>query len=480
MSATAKIFGVAAIIFSISASAGEWTPIAGIPEPSFGVVEEPPALPSPWDQETPGFYYVCSNCSGSGNTTYGTPDSPRNSMPGNISGGDVVVIAGNYGALNYNFSCSANAPCFLVGDPDNPPTVSGESQFNGSYYIVDGVHVTMPNGASGSTLGMRGDHGVFRNGKVSGTSSSGGMGTSGSDHLVMNNQIVDNGDVNASNDQDRHGIKVSGNRIWIIGNEFTRNSGDGVQVGDIGSRDQISHIYIGRNTAHNNKQTGFWVKEAQNVIISENVSYDHSPSGSSSGDCMGGQYDPRNVWMLFNEMYDCNLGIGFKSSNNGNGSGFYVIGNYIHDIDSSYNPNDAWQASSISSWNNADITIVNNTLDTVTSGINLNGNTGSTYIYNNAITNMQHPNAKMIFAADSGDVRYDDFNAGDGDQVIDAGTAPIAQSDPYTQFENLYGLSIRQDIVGNTRPIRLWDIGAYESENPPGSRPMPPTLDSVN
>ena len=462
------------------AVADTWNPIPGIPSPPFGVIEEPPALPAPWDNETSGFYYVCANCPGSGNRTYGTPSAPRNSLPSNPSSGDVIVLAGQYSSVDYRFSCSANAPCFLLGDPSNPPTISGESSFGGSYYIVDGVHATLGN-ASGSTLGLSGDHGAFRNGRITGNANYGGAWTDGSYLVLMNNQIVDNGDVNASNDQDRHGVKVYGNNVWIVGNELARNSGDGIQVGDIGTRNGISHIYVGGNVAHDNKQTGIWVKEAQHVIVSSNLSYGHEPSGSSDGEGMGGQYDPQWVWFLFNEIRDNTGGIGFKSSNNGAGRNFYVVGNYIHNnLNPFYSPNDAWTQASVASWNNADLTIVNNTIDGNTGGINLNGNTGSTYIYNNAITNMQHPNAKAIFAADPGDVDFEQANAGDGQQVIDTGVTPPAARNPYQIFAAQYGIEIQVDFDRKSRPIRQWDIGAYESNDEAGPRPKAPVLEQVN
>lgn len=469
---------IAGLFLTAPALADTWVPVLGIPEPSFGVTEENPSLPSPWDQEVSGFYYVCSSCSGSSNRSFGTPQQPRNSVPSNPSSGAVIVLAGVYSSgLDMNFNCSAGSPCFLIGDPDNRPLVRHSSTFNGSYYIVDNVEVTLASGEYSMTVGLQGSYGAFRNGVITGSTSSGGTYTGGNNIVLFQNEIRDNGDVNASNDQDRHGVKVGGNNIWIIGNEFTRNSGDGVQVGDIGTRSSTHHIYIGRNTAHENKQTGFWVKEAEHVIISQNLSYNHSPSGSSDGEGMGGQYDGRFIWFLFNESRDNRGGIGFKSSNNGGGSNFHVVGNYIHDnLNSSYSTGDAWSTSAISSWNGADITIVNNTLTGNTAGINLNGNTGTAYVYNNSIKNMQLGNAREIFAADDRDVAFDDYNAFDGDAVIDAGTAPLAARNPYAIFESNYGISIQFDYDGKSRPIGQWDIGAFESDSSSGVRPNPPVL----
>tara|TARA_R110002096_G_scaffold6534_2_gene29978 strand:- start:2674 stop:4119 length:1446 start_codon:yes stop_codon:yes gene_type:complete len=469
---------IAGLVMTTHATADTWTPILGIPEPSFGVAEDNPTLPSPWDQEVSGFYYVCPSCSGSSNRSYGTPQQPRNSVPSNPSSGDVIVMAGSFSSgIDVNFNCTAQSPCFMLGDPANRPQITGSSDFGGSYYIVDNLQVAVAPGQYAFSAGVRGSYGAFRNGVISGTPDQGGTVTGGSNIVLFQNEIRDNGDVNASGDQDRHGVKVSGNNIWLIGNEFARNSGDGVQVGDIGTRSSTHHIYIGGNTAHGNKQTGFWVKEAEHVIISQNLSYDHDSSNSSDGEGMGGQYDARYLWFLFNEIRDNRGGIGFKSSNNGGGNNFHVVGNYIHDnINSGYDTGNAWSTSAIASWNGADITIVNNTVTGNTAGINLNGNTGDAYIYNNSIKNMQLGNAQEIFAADQGDVAYENYNAFDGDEVIDTGTAPVAARDPYAIFEATYGISIAYDFDQKSRPIRQWDIGAFEADGTGGVRPNPPVL----
>lgn len=478
MKFTSCIFGLFLSLTPVLSIAATWTPIIGIPEPSFGFEEEPPALPSPWTSEQAGFYYVCGSCGGSGNQSYGTPNSPRGSLPSSLSAGDVVVLAGSNDGDSINFSCTAAAPCFIVADPNNPPSMTGYTTFGGDYYVVDGVHVGVPSNYSGSTMRLGGSHGAFRNGSITGQLSNGGGGTNGDNLVIYNNQIVDNGDANASNDQDRHGLKIGGSYIWIIGNEFARNSGDGVQVGDIGTRNSVHHIYIGGNVAHDNKQTGFWVKESHDVIISQNLSYGHEPSGSSQGEGFGGQYDPQYVWYLYNESRDNSGGIGFKSSNNGDGDNFYVVGNYIHDNVGNFNANDSWSIASVFSWNHASIIIANNTITGNSGGINLNGNTGAAAIYNNAILDMQSSGARAVFAEDQGDVQFESANAEDGDQLIDTGVAPPGSADPYAEFQARYGMDIQVDIEGKSRPIRAWDIGAFESQDAAGPKPLPPQLDA--
>lgn len=477
MKVIVKLFGIILISFSGLVYADTWTPIAGIPEPAFGVTEEAPDLPSPWDQETAGFYYVCESCPGTSSVPFGTPSSPRRTIPQNMSAGEVVVLAGSNNRLNINFNCTAAAPCFVIADASNPPVANGDSYIDGSYYIVDGVHAHLPLGIYGTTMQIRGNYGAFRNGRITGNLENGGAATSGSNLVVLNNAITDNGNRNAVDDQDRNGVKVNGTYVWIIGNEFARNSGDGVAVADIRTLGQVHHIYVGRNSSHDNKQSGFWVKEAEHVIFSQNIAYNHVPSPSSGGHGMGAQYDSNYVWFLFNEIYDNSSGIGIKSSRDGIGSGHFVIGNYIHDLDSTrYEPNNAYSQGSITSWNNADITIVNNTIENSTTGMVLNGNTGPAHIYNNDISNLLHPEARAIFTADPGDILFNDFNTVSGESSIDAGTAPISQMDPYAVFQSLYGIRIDVDVEGNNRPNQQWDTGAFESQIGAGTRPEPPVL----
>ena len=47
--------------------------------------------------------------------------------------------------------------------------------------------------------------------------------------------------------------------------------------------------------------------------------------------------------------------------------------------------------------------------------------------------------------------------------MVDEGTAPISEKDPYAVFESRYGLSIQVDRKGTPRPVRNWDIGAIEA-----------------
>ena len=79
---------------------------------------------------------------------------------------------------------------------------------------------------------------------------------------------------------DHHCFKVGGNNVWILRNELHDCQGDGIQVGDQNnSPGAIRDIYIVDNNAHGNLQTGYWVKNATDVLIAYNRARDHNTGG---------------------------------------------------------------------------------------------------------------------------------------------------------------------------------------------------------
>ena len=325
--------------------------------------------------------------------------------------------------------------------------------------------------------------------------------------MIYNNTIHDNGDVNATYDQDVHGIAVSDhvNNLWVVDNQLYRNSGDGIQINaGPGQRASTHHIYVGRNVSHHNKQSGFWVKQATDVIVSQNESYGHRPSNSSLGQCMGAQYAPDWVWFLYNRVHDCEYGIA-QMSDNQEVSHTFVVGNVIDDIhrSRSSDPTDAWGPSAIMMSGGYERHVVNNTIYNVDSGVNIASPVGSLDVGDNIIANVTQPQASHVilsFAALApnavfhhnvlfGDPRLDwgsgqvHVNAGllavarsfDADpQFVDAPgrnfhvalTSPAANNGElnpaYAIFEQRYGLNIAVDADGRARPrMATADIGAY-------------------
>jgi hypothetical protein len=505
----------------------QWAPPLGIPSPSFGIQQSAPASPAPWVVGTPGFYYVDATAPGASDTAnpLGTPARPRSTIPSPVPAGSVVELHGVYdGAFTspniLYVQGRADRPVFVRGaDASSRPQIRADWQVKGSYAIFENLEFA-PAGESrtGSLVFLApSDHLALRSSDVHGNLSGGGLGVlswengaSISDVVISRNVIHDNGNVRATFDQDVHGITVSerASSIWILDNELARNSGDGIQInaGSAANQSTTHHIYVGRNVAHHNKQSGFWVKQATDVIFSENECFGHRPSDSSYGQCMGYQYSTERVWFLFNQIHDCDYGIGVSSDSDvGTGSESYFIGNLIYRIHHSvndYNPGTGWSNAAIMLAGGVRRYVVNNTIYDVDAGINSPSTAGSIEIADNIIGGVAEPGSHIFVempslasstsahhnlfteaprfrlggasaTPDAGqlanmaslavDPRFADPNGGNftiptGSPAVNAGELnPV-----YEVFRRRYGIGIAVDILGQRRSgSSRTDIGAY-------------------
>ena len=185
-------------------------------------------------------------------------------------------------------------PVYIRGaSATNRPLVRRGWEVKGTYAILENLEFgpTPDQSATGSlVIRLPASHIVLRHSDLHGTPGGGGLGivnwevgygeiykgTGAIDNVVIyNNTIHDNGNVRAKTDQDVHGISVTDHvhHLWVVDNQLPqqrrRNSNRGPGAGQAST---THHIYVGRNVAHHNKQTGFWVKQATDVIFSQNVS----------------------------------------------------------------------------------------------------------------------------------------------------------------------------------------------------------------
>jgi hypothetical protein len=529
-----------ALVMGETNAARAWQPPLGIPMPPFGINEAAPPMPNPWTTPAPGFYYVDATAPGatdSGNP-YGTPGRPRWTIPLSLPAGAVVELHGTY---DYSHASpyilrpegTAAEPVFIRGHTiGTKPLVRRPWQVSGTYFIIENLEFGPfdDTASNGVTFVAPASYGVLRHSDVHGNLVTGGVGVVSwgsmetSYAVIYANKIHDNGDVNANYDQDVHGIGVSGrvHHLWVLDNELYRNSGDGIQInaGGLTAQPTTHHIYVGRNVAHHNKQSGFWTKQAVDVIFSQNVAYSHRPSNSSSGAGLGFQYAPQRVWFLFNHIYDSDFGI-FAGSNSGLGFGTesYFIGNVIHDIHSSrsYNPGSGWSQAAIMLAGGVNRFVVNNTIFDVDAGIN-SPSAGPLQIVNNLIGQITGAQGNHVFIETStaaaastmhhnlfeGAVRIkwgsatvynlasfqaafpgkgldsvnanplfldalnEDFRLQAASPAVDAGTTDGV----YSTFFTLYGIDLVKDISGTPRPQGpRYDLGAYEF----AIQPMPPS-----
>ena len=404
------------------ASAG-WTPPLGIPSPSFGIIESAPPAPRPWTRQTPGFYYVDAarpQATDEGNA-FGTPERPRKTIPILLPAGAVVEL---HGAYDFSHSSPRTitaqgtkaAPVFIRGPSRAArPTIRNAWEVRGTYVVLENLDFGPLNATQTGALALLapGSHLVLRHCELHGNLNGGGMGieswaagASIHDVVVYDNFVHDNGNVHADRDQDVHGIHVGGraSAVWVVDNEMARNSGDGIQINAGTRRDQPSthHLYIGRNISHDNKQTGFWAKQAVDVVFSQNLCYGHRTGNSSYGQCMGYQYATDWIWFIFNHIEDSDSGIAASSDSDlGMGTHAYFIGNVIHNIHpqnaKDSNPSTGWSSAGIMLAGGVHRSVVNNTIDDVEAGINAPAAEGTLEIADNIIARVTRPQANHVF-----------------------------------------------------------------------------------
>ncbi len=524
LSRSALVAALAVVVIVSPASAlAQWPSLIGIPNPSFGVSEIAPAPPDPWMSETPGFYYVEASHAAADDdgNIYGTPARPRSTIPSRLTAGSVVEVRGTYDHRHTSPSTivaagTPSSPVFIRGASSGQrPRIQSGWEVNGSYLILENLTFAPGDSGTGSLAMLSpSDHLAIRNSELTGNKDGGGMGIESWDgstieHIVvLNNKVHDNGDLYASYDQDVHGVHVGARAsyVWIVGNELARNSGDGLQInsGGLSSQRSTHHIYVGGNVAYQNKQTGFWAKQATDVIFSQNECWGHRPGNSSFGPCMGYQYATQWVWFLFNRIHDSDYGIAVSADSGlGEGTEAYFIGNVIYDIHASSgsdNSDSAWSHAAIMLAGGINRYVIGNTIYDVDGGINSPSPDGSLEIADNIIYgvtrgshifvehssltsntsahhNLFNEGARIrtgygtVVATDeqlaamlslAGDPKF--VNASSHDFRLQS-TSPAAGAGElngaFITFADRYGASISRDAAGRPRSGPATDIGAY-------------------
>jgi len=442
----------------------------------------------------------------------------RGAYTRNHSGGSRLQCAGT--ALN---------PAYIRGGVGN--AVTGDWEISGSYCVIEALKFGP--GGFWTVLGPA-DHIAVRDNDFAGTlDGQGGIWiqnytvANASNIVLLRNKVHNSGNWQANFDQDSHGTglyRVSAvvgtsatiSNVWILDSEYSYNSGDGIQINGNGPTEigKIHHVYVGRNVAHHNKQSGFWSKEASDVIFSQNESYLHRPptDGSASGQGMGFQYGPERVWFLFNIVHDCDYGIQVVSDDSGTGKNAYLIGNVLYRIHGAGSASDPYSPAAIHMRGATNRYLVNNTIYDADAGIESPVDYGFMYMVNNLISAPAKAGGKHVFLesptlANASTLHHDllgggakinwgganysslaafiaanptkgansleqtpvfanaaggDLRIGLGAPGVDAGTSDGV----YATFQSLYGISIAKDADGVARPAGLeWDMGAYEPQS---------------
>lgn len=366
-----------------------------VPDPNWGALGNPmtvskPDRPSQWDSDTEvlGYYYIDFDTGNDSGRTYGTPDSPRLTVPSGVQSGATLAyrieLAGTCtSAVNFYQWRTEAAPCWVVSDPANPVSFqpNGASHrhvyIRGQYIFFDGLDFDGNSATTNGPISIQTytntaadftHHVCFRNCTVHdylyGSNSAAIVVTAGSttnypdalthDIVFYNNTIHTMGDWNNwASDQDFHGInlllvnRVNNEEIynvWDCGNTYYYLSGDSIQVNaerwatgtteeDPFGREHIHHVYVAGNHSHHNRQSGGAFKQCVDVVFSQNHCHDMPKPAGTHGTGVMWLYNPDRVWILFNHIHDCITGMRQSTTNVESGweADVYVIGNVIHD-----------------------------------------------------------------------------------------------------------------------------------------------------
>ncbi|MBT2161123.1 right-handed parallel beta-helix repeat-containing protein [Zobellia barbeyronii] len=378
-----------------SETLGAYVAPIGVPDAWISPDIESPERPSSWETELAGYYFVEYAVGSDTDNTYGTPSSPRKTIPNPVPAGSYVVVAGNYNYIQNDIKlrgegtgdtwvAGESGPVWVVSDSENKAEITDKKMLlSGSYVYLDGFYFH-----SGGRIqlgsyqpGSQVDHILIRNSEMKGEVDVAGgvlINTVGleegpaKDIIIYNNKAHRIGPLDSDVDIDARGCSIQSytSNMWVLDNEFS-NSSAGLQVeaGSLANQTTTHHIYISRNHIFDIAQAGIGIKYALDIIISENVVHDIIDTPWSPSKGIGFQYAPDRVWILFNEISNVYTGIRGGSDNGGagtNGKSVFIIGNLIKDV-----------------------TINGTAHNGATSGLGIEINNGATprYIINNTIVN---------------------------------------------------------------------------------------------
>lgn len=270
------------------------------------------------------------------------PTTTSGRLPSTLTAGEVLAFTAQMVDTDAALTCQGTEenPAFIVGG-----SLSGSSDvftITGSWCIfVDTVF-------NGMQPRPNGDHMIFRNVEVTGSNAKNGMNINGPNIVVTGSEIHHN----QPNVRDGHGIQIGAGstNVWLLGNDFHHNSGNGLQACHGCEANPPSGIYVGNNVFHSDREVGIGLKYANDVIIEGNIFHsiksarpdvewcfdDDSMCGiwNSGGDgsavVIGSDNEASkltNVLVINNEVYNTSNGFRVDEANDAQ-----IIGNNIHDI----------------------------------------------------------------------------------------------------------------------------------------------------
>lgn len=364
-----------------------YNPPIGIPNPASDLGYEidvaTPAWPASWltgtTTATAGYYFIAPDDPAATNSSnpYGHPDLPRANLPHTSSfvAGDVVWMKGgtyvyatgaglpNPGAWDIYCNASAAAPLWIIGDPDDAPTIETPVDVGGygaaDHIIIDGLYLNgfgfevKPKVGSNrvSEILIRNCTGVGQgilvadaNGVVIGGGET-GLGSRDFDVeniVIYNNTFSGYGQWDYGDENDFCGVQKDyrSNKVWVLDNTIFHVGGDAVAGSPLAADPNYlsERYYIGRNTMYECGENAIDIKGVNYVTVSENIIY--GPMGSQQGGGAifhrGSGLNPvvQNVACVFNKFYHLSAGISCQGSPPAT-TGLVFIGNTFHEMHSS-------------------------------------------------------------------------------------------------------------------------------------------------
>lgn len=492
-----------------------------IPTPTFGWTNTAPDRPNPWNSAVGGFYYVNFQSGNDTGNTWGTPTSPRATIPASPTNGAVIEVHGTNSSSAINIRTSSADPIWIKGQDSNSIChFRGDTYVGATNLIFQNIwfrdDATTSNGVGGYVfMDIACDKVAFIDCEVSGELDSGGVGVGTFGNVGVHRNITflrpnihHCGDYNATIDQDRHGIAIGGggaSNIWVDSPWIRMCSGDGIQIngGPSAANNTNTHdIFIFDGLIFSNKQTCAWSKQADRVVFARN--FFHSAFGSDSsptGPATGSQYDANRITWSRNIISNCNEGIRISGGDttltirtnhvfvgnliiNCRSNGIVLAGGLEHRIHNNTIANVSFGIEC--PYSSFTIDMANNILFNCTNlaynfdGVPTGGQSKNNLIFN-SFGDARFNWGSLLYtgivalAAASGReqgtlsnnpvfVSSTDFRLQSASPAKDTGITPSTLTfDPYGDYQSLFGLSIARDIDGTARPFNsAWDIGAFE------------------
>jgi len=272
---------------------GDWMPPVGIPAPGFGIEVDPGAGCPTRSSRTQG-------------DLSGLSDLPAGTV--------VEITGGPHTASRLVIGGTGTAACPIIvrGPTAAAKTIiEGYADIRGSYVVVENLDFDLSSASEG--ISLAGDHLAFRHsdahGFRPGHNSTVVFVDNSSDVVLYDLHVWDNGDFAFVGEQDVHGVGASvTHRMWVVDSLIHRNRGDSIQLGHQADN-TLGDFYIGRNDMYDNGENSVDIKEASNVVISQNDLHD-PPDGYPIvvlHDC------PINAAVIYNTVHSAGVGVNTAS-----------------------------------------------------------------------------------------------------------------------------------------------------------------------